>query len=126
MGQGQIAWKQDTYDAEDQLFTKRVRDAVTSFLTVDYVQGAVDGLTEAAGVKITKPTDTIEKVAKELRFSQSEQDLLMADFIAGGDVTAGGVLHAVTSAAQRITDVDRSYEFEGLGIRAMQIAAATV
>lgn len=126
LDEGQIAWKQDTRDAEDQLFTKRVRDAVTSFLTVDYVQGAVDGLTEAAGVKITKPTDTIEKVAKELRFSQSEQDLLMADFIAGGDVTAGGVLHAVTSAAQRITDVDRSYEFEGLGIRAMQIAAATV
>jgi hypothetical protein len=34
------------------------------------------------------------------------------------------VLQAVTSAAQTVTDADTAHEMEGVGIRAMELAAA--
>ena len=48
----------------------------------------------------------------------------LTHFIRGGDVTAGGVLHAVTSVAQTLPDADAAHEMEGLGLRALEIAAA--
>ena len=49
---------------------------------------------------------------------------VFSHFIAGGDVTAGGVLHAVTSVAQTLPDADEAYDLEALGLRAMELAAA--
>ena len=48
----------------------------------------------------------------------------MAHFIRGGDLTAGGILHAVTSAAQAQADADTAHEMEAAGLRALEIAAA--
>ena len=44
--------------------------------------------------------------------------------IGGADRTAGGVLQAVTSAAQVQDDADVAYEMERLAVRAMTLAAA--
>lgn len=41
-----------------------------------------------------------------------------------GDCTSGGVLHAVTSAAQRVDNADTAYEMERKGLQAMSLAAA--
>jgi hypothetical protein len=48
----------------------------------------------------------------------------LGHFIRGGDVTAGGVMHAVTSVAQTLPDADAAHEMESLGLRALEIAAA--
>jgi hypothetical protein len=44
-------------------------------------------------------------------------------FIRGGDLTVGGVMHAVTSAAQIQDDADTAYEMESLALRALDLAA---
>ena len=41
-----------------------------------------------------------------------------------GDVTAGGVMHAVTSVAQTLPDADAAHEMESQAVRALGIAAA--
>ena len=48
----------------------------------------------------------------------------LTHFIRGGDVTAGGVMHAVTSVAQILPDADTAHEMESLALRALDIAAA--
>jgi hypothetical protein len=47
----------------------------------------------------------------------------LGHFIRGGDITAGGVMHAVTSAAQIQDDADTAYEMESAALRALDLAA---
>jgi hypothetical protein len=49
--------------------------------------------------------------------------MILSHFIKGGQLTSGGVLQAVSSAAQTIEDVDRAHEFLGTAVDAMKVAA---
>ena len=59
-----------------------------------------------------------------LEFTDDQQKDIFAHFIKGADLTAGGVMHAVTSAAQTLDDADASYDMEAQGLKAMEIAAS--
>ena len=48
----------------------------------------------------------------------------LAHFIRGGDITAGGVMHAVTSVAQTLPDADAAHDMESAALRALEVAAA--
>jgi hypothetical protein len=54
----------------------------------------------------------------------STQTTILDHFIGGADRTAGGLLQAVTSAAQVEDDADLAYEMERVGLRAMTLAVA--
>ncbi len=77
-----------------------------------------------AGVIITNPTATLQHVGQQLRFNADQRQTILSHFIDGGDRSSGGVLHAVTSAAQLLTDPDTAHEMERSGLRAMTLAAA--
>jgi hypothetical protein len=124
MADGVIRWGADTKAAELSLITKQTRDAVTTFLDVDYVTAKLAQIERDAGVAITNPAATLEHVGQELRFSALQRQTILSHFIDGGDRTSGGVLHAVTSAAQLIQDPDTAWEMERSGLRAMTLAAA--
>ena len=53
----------------------------------------------------------------------TEAATILDHFVRGGVTTAGGVLHAFTSAAQTVDDPDRAAELEELGIEALALAA---
>ena len=59
-------------------------------------------------------------VSQRLRFTDAQQADILAHFIRGGDVTAGGVMHAVTSVAQTLDDADAAHEMESLALRALE------
>jgi len=88
------------------------------------VQAAVRQLERDAGHELADPPAAVAAVSARLRFTDAQQHDILAHFIRGGDVTAGGVLHAVTSVAQTLPDADAAHEMEGLGLRALEIAAA--
>lgn len=121
--EGTINWSAQTRDAANKLVREQVKDATESFLTPEYVQAAVDRMTEEAGVELAKPEEVIKQVSRELVYTQSEQDTILSHFIKGGQITSGGLLQAVSSAAQTITDVDRAHEFLGTAVDAMKVAA---
>lgn len=121
---GQIRWAADTECAALDLVVKQTRDAVSAFLDRQFLQARVADIQARAGVRIDRPVATLEHVAKTLRFTTQQQETILAHFITGGDRTSGGVLQAVTSAAQTVTDADTAHEMEGVGIRAMELAAA--
>ena len=75
-------------------------------------------------MKIDDPVKAVELVGKALAFSQDEQALILSHFIDGGQRTAGGILQAITSAAQVVKDPDRAYDLEGAAVAAMHLVAA--
>lgn len=121
--EGQINWSNATREAANRLVKEQVKDATESFLTPDYVQAAVDRMTAEAGIELAKPEEVIKQVSRELVYTQAEQDTILSHFIKGGQITSGGVLQAVSSAAQTIEDVDRAHEFLGTAVDAMKVAA---
>lgn len=121
---GVVRWRHDTHDAQLALVTKQARDAVATFLHEDYLRATVRGIEAEAGVRVDDVEATLEHVGKQLRFTAEQQATILNHFIDGGDRTAGGVLHAVTSAAQTLVDADEAYDLERAGLPAMSLAAA--
>jgi hypothetical protein len=74
-------------------------------------------------VEVTNPVATLEHVGQTLRFPAEVQETILTHFVRGGDTTSGGVLHAVTSAAQTLPDADLAYQLERHGLEAMSLAA---
>jgi hypothetical protein len=107
-----------------ELVTAQARDAVRTFLDTDYVRAHVEGLERAAGAPVDDPATAVQHVSRQLKFTDDQQALILRHFVRGGDLTAGGVLHAVTSAAQTLSDADTAHEMEAQALRAMQLAAA--
>lgn len=104
--------------------TSQTRDAVQTFLDVDYVRGAVERLTEKATKPLDRPADAVKIVAKQLAFTAERTEAVLDHFIRGGQTTAGGIMQAITSVAQTIDDADAAHEFEAAGVRALDLAAA--
>jgi hypothetical protein len=124
MDEGVVRWSEDTKRAEIELISRQARDAVSTFLDRDYVRAKLAEIERDAGVEIVRPQATIEHVSDQLRYSNAQRDSVFAHFVKGADLTSGGVLQAVTSAAQLVENADEAYAMEATGLRAMALAAA--
>lgn len=125
MDEGVIRWTQDTMDKQLALITAKARDSVATFLDVQYMEGVIRGLEEKAGKPL--PGDKIEDVkviAKKLGFDQTQQDRVFEMFLKSGDLTAGGVMHAVTAAAVQEPDADKANDMESSLVSALELAYA--
>jgi hypothetical protein len=122
--EGRIDWSDDTRIKANQFIAAQVRDATKNFLSVDYVETAVRRMEADAGVRISKPNETIERVAKQLGYTVAEQEAILANFIEGAQLTSGGVMQAVTRTVQDIDDVDRAFALGATGVDAMKVAKA--
>ena len=120
---GVVRWSDDTQQHELSLITSKARDAVATFLDVDYMRTKIEELQELAGVEVTRPADTIQRVSKKAGWAETEQDEILSHFIRGGQTTALGVAQAVTAYAQTVESIDRQDELETTAILAAELAA---
>lgn len=122
--EGVIRWSGQTHDANLQLVVNQARDAVTTFMDSNYVEAQIAEVETEAGIPVRDVEATLEFVGKQLRFTEDQQATILNHFIDGGDRSCGGLMHAVTSTAQTLTDPDDTYEMERHGVRAMTLAAS--
>lgn len=123
LDEGLVSWSGNTQDKTLALITAKTTDAVAAFLDPGYAERAVRALERDAGHPVADPQAAVETVSQRLRFTDAQQQEIMAHFIRGGDVTAGGVMHAVTAAAQTQADADTAHEMEAAALRALEVAA---
>jgi hypothetical protein len=123
MDEGVINWSRDTIDKQLALVTARARDAVATFLDKDYMVRVIRDMETKAGKKIEDVED-VRVVAKKLAFDQEQQDAVFNMFVKGGQFTAGGVMQAVTAAAQSTRDADKAFEMEAQATKALELAFA--
>lgn len=123
MEEGIVEWSADTQDKNLALVTAQTRDAVAKFLDVGYVQAKVAQLEEKAGAPVTKPEETVKVLAKKLAFTDDQADGILLHFIAGSQLTAGGIAQAITSFSQTVPDADAAFDMEVKALAAMELAA---
>lgn len=121
--EGIVNWSTDTQRKNIDLITARTRDAVATFLNADYVARVVDEIEQQSGKPVDDVLATIERVSKVHAFTESEQASILDCFIKSGDTTAGGVMQAVTAAAQSLEDPDRAGDFEDMALDVLATAA---
>jgi hypothetical protein len=124
LDEGVVAWSGNSLDKTLALITARTTDAVTTFLDPAYVDQALRAITDQAGHQLADPQEAVAVVSQRLRFTDAQQADIMSHFIRGGDITAGGILHAVTSVAQTLPNADAAHDMEAAGLRALEIAAS--
>jgi hypothetical protein len=123
MDEGLIQWSAETQEANVDLVRRMTVDAVRTFLTPEYVIRKVAEMEEQAGAPVRDPEATVRAVTKGLRLSEERTIDVLTHFILGGQMTAGGVMQAVTSVAQTVADPDEAADLEDMGPRALALAA---
>jgi dsDNA-binding SOS-regulon protein len=124
LDEGIVRWTDETRQKELALITAQARDTVATFLDTGYVVAKLAEMEEQAGIRVKEPIDTIEHVSKGLAFTEEQQKDVLSFFFRSDQLTAGGVMHAVTAAAQQARSGDTAFDMEANGLRAMQLAAA--
>ena len=124
MDEGVVRWSDDTNQKNIALVTAKTRDAVATFLDTAYMERVISRIEEQAGVEVAKPQEIVQQVGKRLTFDEATIDGVLEHFMRGGDMTAGGVMNAVTSFAQTVDDADKAHEIEQQGLRALDMVAA--
>jgi hypothetical protein len=94
-------------------------------LSTGYLLDKITQIERTAGMPVTHPDQTVRQVAKAAKFSDDTADAILAHFIRGGQLTAGGVMQAVTSVAQTLDDADAAHDMEAQALRALDLAAAS-
>lgn len=123
MEEGIVKWSDETYAKNIALIGSMARDAVTTFLDTEYVERVINEAEAHSDVRIERPDEAIKIIAQKMAYTETERETLLAHFIEGGQVTAGGVFNAVTSMAQMVEDPDRAAEIEATAFDALVLAA---
>lgn len=121
---GVVNYSEETQAKALEVVTLKTRDAVKTFLNVDYMRSALDSLTEKAGkpVKGSDAPTVIKTVGTTLGFTKTEQASILDHFLNGGQQTAGGLMQAVTAYVQADeVDADRRLEIEGRATRVLDL-----
>lgn len=122
--EGTIRWSDDTVQKAVELIKAKTRDTVASFLTQEFLETTVAGLEEQAGVKVRDVEATVKHVSTKLSFSESERAGILAHFIAGHQLTAGGMAQAVTSYSQTVQNADRARHLDDKALEVLDLAAS--
>jgi len=122
-GEGVVDWSVETLERELQLITSQVSDAVTAWLTPEALAAEVNKIEALAGVPILAPEGTLRNVTKANGITKAETDDILGFFVKGGQMTAGGVMNAVTAYAQTVSSADRAFELEAKAIPVLETAA---
>lgn len=121
---GQVRWSDDTQRKNVELVMAKTKDAVTTFMDIEYMKTKVAEMGEKAGKTLTQPGKVLEVVSKELKFTEAETAGILDFFISSGQPTPGGVLQAVTAYAQTVANADQAHDLENVAMKAMDLAAA--
>lgn len=124
LDEGVIRWSDSTHQKNVELITAKTVDAVRTFLDADYMQRVIADMEAQAGKQLDKPLEAVQAVAKKMAYTEEVTQGILDHFIKGGDTTAGGVMHAVTSYSQVLTDPDAAQALEESAFRALELAAA--
>lgn len=120
--EGVVQWSQETLESNLRLITSQATDAVRTYLDVDFITRQVEKLSEEAQTPIRNPQAVVTNVSKKLGFTEGQARDILAQFIRGGQVTAGGVMQAVSAQAQLVGDGDTAHDMESAAVKAMGLA----
>ena len=125
MQEGVVAWSADTLDAELDLVAGQTKDAVSGWLTQEYLDEEVAAVEAIAGHPIRNPETAVREIVTSARFTQEAADDILGLMIEGGQgATAGALASAATAYAQTVDSPELAFELENSAFSLMEKAAA--
>lgn len=121
MPEGVVKWSSDTQERNLELVKSQTKDAVQTFLDADYMAGVIRRLEAEAGREVTDPQKSVETLGKKLAYTEAMQADILNYFIDSAQRTAGGLMQAITAAAQN-HDTDDAWLMESTAVQAMALA----
>lgn len=104
-----------TRKLRDAAIWSQARDVIkagVSQLTLDKVMERINGI---AATKLANPEKAVELVAERFDLTVAERQGVMANLIAGADVSQWGLTNAVTQLANEVESYDRAIDLETIG-----------
>jgi hypothetical protein len=123
--EGELEWADDTLASDDQTVLLKVRDTVRAVVDQTRFRMNLDkmrGLTEG---KITgNPVEAVGLLAQKVSVTEGEKGGILRALIEGGDLSAWGMLNAVTAQAHTATSYDRAVELEAAGGQLLELPSS--
>jgi hypothetical protein len=117
-------YQDDTRKADDRAILLKVRDHVRNAVDALAFSQRIEAMAGLTERKITgSPEAAIEVLAKKVNATDAERSGILRALIEGGDLSAWGMLNAVTAQAHTAADYDRSIEFERMGGALLELPA---
>jgi len=109
-------WAEDTRRADDKAILLKVRDMVRAVLDEATFKVNLDKMKGLAGAKLTgDPVKVVEVLSSQIGANETEGASILRSLIEGSDLSAWGVVNAVTAQGHKAKTYDRAYEFEAAG-----------
>lgn len=109
---GLIRYSERTRQANLELITSQAQDAIRTFLDVGFMQTILDEMTANAAGEVREAEKAVKEITQKVECPALYDDVLTM-FIKGGDMSRGGLVHAVTAAAQsEDIDADLAYSMQ--------------
>ncbi len=121
---GVTVFREDTLAADDKAFFLKVRDVVQAAVSEATFRQIAQRLQSTRGIRISgDPVQAVEVLGNRYTLNEGERSGVLRHLIEGGELTAYGLVNAVTHYSQEVADYDRATEFEALGGRMIDLSA---
>jgi hypothetical protein len=107
-------YRDDTRKAEDRAVLLKVRDQIAAALDHARFAQQVEKMANLTSKEVKNPVKAIEVLSNKIGATEGEQNDILNALIKGGDLSAWGIVNAVTVQAHTAT-YDRAVEFETIG-----------
>jgi hypothetical protein len=115
-------YRDETRLADDRAFWLKVQDVVAAMLSEVQFKTIVERWQMATEQKITAdPVEVVERTAKRFGLFDTERSSVLTHLIQGGDLSAYGLLNAITRSAQDVESYDRSTDLERIGSQVLEL-----
>lgn len=109
-------WRDDTRQADDRAILLKVRDMVSAAVDQVRFSEALAKMQGLARIKVTGDVGkAVEVLAQKVGTTETERDGILRALIEGADLSAWGLLNAVTVQAHTAANYDRCVELEAAG-----------
>ena len=115
-------FRDDTLAADDKAFFLKVRDVVEAAVSEATFRQVAQKMQKTLDIKLTgDPVKTVEVLANRYTLNESERAGVLRQLIVEGDLSAYGLVNAVTHYSHDVEDYDRATEFEALGGKLIEL-----
>lgn len=114
----------ETLKADDRAFWLKVQDTVKASIDQVSFNKILEDMRRTTDMPITDdPVNVVEKVKRSFGLSEQERGGVLSYLISGGDLSAYGLLNALTRTSQDIDDYDRATDFERMGGKVIELSS---
>jgi hypothetical protein len=109
-------WADDTRKADDRAVLLKVRDMVRAATDTTRFRQRIEQMNGLTQIEVSgNPERAVEVLAQKIGATDEEKGGILAALIKGGDLSAWGLVNAVTNQAHRARNYDRAVDFETAG-----------